>query len=199
VAILMILEIPGGTTEMYDRVSKLVGITSDEDAPEGLVSHVAGPTGDSIVIVDVWESAEALQRFFAEGGTAAMEQAGVPPAEPRILPIHNLIQQGAGTEAGVIMIAELERFTPAEYDRLTAKMSAHAGDGSGHPAVSHVAARREGGGLVIVDVWDSPESFARLAEEQVGSADTDVELEPFEPRFVPVHNRLRGRASASVS
>jgi hypothetical protein len=193
----MIMEIPGGTTEMYDQVSDVLGIRTEDDLPAGLVSHVAGSTGESIVIVDVWDSADALQRFFAEGGTAAMQQAGVPAAEPRILLLHNLIEQGAGTEAGVIMIAELEGFGPEEYDRATARMPAHAEGGSRHPAASHAAAKREGGGLVIVDVWDSPESFGRVMGEQIQAS--GVEIEPFEPRFVPVHNRLRRTTPASVA
>jgi hypothetical protein len=94
VAILMIMEIPGGTTEMYDRVSEALGIQSD-DLPPGLISHAAGVGEGSIDITDVWESEQALQRFFAEGGTAAMEKVGVPAAEPRILPVHNLLGAAA--------------------------------------------------------------------------------------------------------
>jgi hypothetical protein len=71
---------------------------------------------------------------------------------------------------------------------MTAKMSAHDGDGSNHPAVSHVAGRANGG-LLIVDVWNSPESFERFAGEQLAEAEA-TDIGPIEPRFVPIHNRF---------
>ena len=67
------------------------------------------------------------------------------------------------------------------------RIRAHDGDGSGHPSVSHVAGPGETG-LVVVDVWDSPESFAEFARDQIGPAG---ELPPLEPTFAPVHNHLR--------
>jgi hypothetical protein len=71
---------------------------------------------------------------------------------------------------------------------MTAQMSAHAGGGSNHPAVSHTAARANGG-LLIVDVWDAPESFQRFAAEQIAEAEAS-DIGPIEPRFVPIHNRF---------
>ena len=73
-------------------------------------------------------------------------------------------------------------------------MDGHSGDGSSHPAVSHVAALTDGGGMVFVDVWDSAESFGRYAEETIAPASEGDEMPALEPRFVPIHRTLRGTA-----
>jgi hypothetical protein len=140
----------------------------------------------------VWESEEDLNRFVTEQVGPAMQQVGAPQAEPRVLPVHNLIRQGAGTNPGVILIIDSDGFTPDDYDGVTGKMEAHRGDGSNHPAVSHVAALTDNG-MVFVDVWDSPESFGRFAEEQLGPAAAGVSIPPMEPRFVPLHKRIVGK------
>jgi heme-degrading monooxygenase HmoA len=196
-AVLMILDVPGGSPDQYDRVNEILGIRGSEDAPEGLVSHVAGRTDDGMLVVDVWESEGSLQRFVEQRLAAALADAGMPLSEPRVLPVHNHIAQGAGTSAGVIMMAELDALTPVRYDRIVAGMDAHVGDGSRHPAVSHVAGVTEAGGILVVDVWDSAESFGRFAETQMARAAEDVDMGSFEPRFVPVHNRLRDAAEPS--
>ena len=42
-------------------------------------------------------------------------------------------------------IIESDEFTPELYDRMTSRMPSHVGDGSAHPASSHIAAKRESG------------------------------------------------------
>jgi hypothetical protein len=61
--------------------------------------------------------------------------------------------------------------------------------------VSHAAAAT-GEGLVVVDVWESPEAFGRFAETQLGPAAGQAghDLSGVEPRFVPVHYRLTGNS-----
>jgi len=187
-AILMILDIPGGTVGQYDKVNEIMGV-DDDNTPDGLISHAAGPTDDGLLIVDVWESEDALNRFVGEQVMPAMQQAAVPQAQPRVLPVHNRIDSGAGSEPNVILLIESDTFTPAMYDDIVSRMPAHAGGGSSHPAVSHVAARTDDG-MVFVDVWDSPESAQRFFESQLGPASEGVDIGPIEPKIVPVHNRF---------
>jgi heme-degrading monooxygenase HmoA len=190
-SVLMLLEVPGGTLEQYDRVNEIMGIRGDEDAPDGLVHHVAGSDGDSLVIADLWESEEALGRFVEGKLGAALAEAGVSAdSKPRVLPVHAELQ-GAGARPGVMMIVDIEDLRPDAYDEMVSKMDDHVA--GTHPAVSHVAARTEGGGFLVVDVWESPEAFGEFAETQIGPAGAAVGLGPIEPRFVPVHNRMRGR------
>lgn len=191
--ILMVLDVPGATLEQYDRTNEIVGIRGDADAPDGLISHAVGATDDGLLIADVWESEEAFGRFFEERLGAALRAVGFPEVPPTRARMHNMID-GAGTEANVIMMIELDGYGSDDYDKMTAGMDAHAGTGENHPSVSHAAAVKDGGGLLIVDLWDSPESFGRFAESQIGPAGEKIGLGPVEPRFVPVHFRLRGSA-----
>jgi hypothetical protein len=73
VTVLVVAEIQGMTTEQYDRLSEAMGIRDESNPPEGLISHVAGPTEDRLLVVDVWESEEAFGRFFENGMGAAQE------------------------------------------------------------------------------------------------------------------------------
>jgi hypothetical protein len=190
-AVLMMLELPGATLEQYERTNEILEIAGDEDAPDGLISHVAGPTDDGILIVDVWDSPESLERFFEERGVGrAMQEAGAPEGEPRVLPVHNHFE-GSGTNAGVLVIAEIDGFGPDVYDEMISSMDEHAAPGN-HPSVQHTAAVTESGGVIVVDLWESPEAFGEFAQKAVAPAGEAVGLAPFEPRFVPVHNRLRG-------
>ena len=54
--------------------------------------------------------------------------------------------------------------------------------------MTHVAAKTEGGGLFVMDIWDSRES----AEAFLGQIHPDelAKFGPMEPRFVAVHDRL---------
>jgi heme-degrading monooxygenase HmoA len=195
-AVLMLMEVPGGTTAEYERANEIMGIAGDEDAPEGLIQHVAASDGNGVLIADVWESEEALNRFFEERLGAALEQAGVSSSasKPRILPVHNSLT-GRGKDAGVLMLIEIHDLGADAYDEMVSKMDAHTADGSQHPCVTHFAAHAEDGGMLIADLWESPEAFGAFAEEQIGPAGAAVGLGPIEPRILPVHNRMRGRAA----
>ena len=63
-AIMMILEWEGVSPDQYERVNQSMGIVSDADAPDGLISHVAAiDERGELVIVDLWESEQALGSF----------------------------------------------------------------------------------------------------------------------------------------
>ena len=188
-AVLMVLEVPGGTLEQYERANELMGISGEDDAPDGLVSHVAAVTEDGIVIADVWESDAALETFLEERAGAAFAEAGMPEAKPRIAHVHNHIPQGAGTESSVLVYIEIDELSPEQYDQMIAAMDAHAVDAN-HPAVSHVAAVTEDGGFLVADVWESQQAFADFAESQVATAGDSVGMGPIEPRFAKVHNTI---------
>ena len=192
-SVLVIAEIPGATVEQYEAVSRAIGFRDpDFEPPAGLISHTAGTDGSGLLLVDEWESAEDFQRLM-ERAVPAMQAIGVPPIEPRILPVHNSAP-GRGRHAGVVVLIETPEFGPDEYDEVIRDMPSHAGD-AGHPAVSHTAAI-DGGGLVVVDVWESPEAFGHFAETELGpiAGKAGYDLSAAEPRFVPVHYRLTGKS-----
>jgi heme-degrading monooxygenase HmoA len=192
-AVLMMLELPGATPDQYDRANEILGIAGDADAPEGLISHAAGLTDEGMVIVDVWDSAESLERFFEEREVqAAMNEAGAELGEPRVLPVHNQFE-GGGSEPAVLMIAELDDLDTGTYDQMASGMEGHGT--AAHPSVHHAAAVTDGGGMVIVDIWESPEAFGKFAQEQIAPAGEEAGMTPFEPRFVPVHRRIKGQSA----
>lgn len=193
-AVLMVLEVPEATIAQYEKTNELMGIRGDDDAPDGLIRHVAGFDGNAVIMVDVWESEEALERFFTGRLGAALAQAGIDPeaAPPRILPVHNRLD-GKGEEPSIAVIIEVEDLGSDAYDEMTRTMDAHIMNE--HPSVSHTAARLPDGGMLIVDLWESPEAFAKFAQEQIGPAGQKVGLGPIEPRVIPVHNHLRSRTA----
>jgi hypothetical protein len=191
-AILMLLEVPGGTIEQYERTNEILGINGEDDAPEGLIYHATGLTNDGMVIVDLWRSKDDLGRFFEHLGPA-LEQAGAPKSEPAFHEVHAHVP-GTGETPGAIVIMEFDDFGTDDYDAMSSSMESHA---SGtHPAVSHVAAVRDDGTFVVVDIWESPEAFAAFAEKEIAPAGEKIGLGPVEPRILPVHSTLKGTATA---
>lgn len=195
-AVLMIMEARGATPEQYERTNELMGMRGDEDAPDGLIQHVAAIDDDGLVIADVWESEDALKRFFDERLGAALEQSGLAgsAAQPRVMQVHNRLE-GQPDEAGIAVLIEVADLGADAYDEMAANMPAHTGDTSQGPWVAHTAAHIDGGGIFVLDLWESPEAFGKFAEEQIGPAAGKVGLGPIEPRILPVHNRIKGKAA----
>ncbi len=88
--VVVVLEMPGVTAQQYDQVLKGLeaqGALHQKERPY----HVAAPTPEGWLVVDVWTSAEAFGQF---GQTLApiMQSAGVTPPQPRIYPVHNVME-----------------------------------------------------------------------------------------------------------
>jgi hypothetical protein len=187
--VLMTLEVPGGTTAQYDRTNAVVGIADDGDLPPGLVVHACAVTDDGIVIADLWDSATSLDEFARDRLGAALTEAGLATATPRISPVHALLF-GTGKEPNVIVLLHSAGVTTDEYDALVARMPFHAGGGESHPAVIHVAAV-EPDGLLTVGFWDSEEAYKDFAQSQLFP--TIANPHHFVLRVWPVHSCLRAR------
>lgn len=92
--VFMVHDSPGGTREQYeavaDRLTAGRGLASLEDWPvEGILSHVAGPTEDGWIVIDVWESEQAFQRFGEVIGPV-LQEVGFP-GEPKLVPAHTFV------------------------------------------------------------------------------------------------------------
>ncbi len=72
-------------------------------------------------------------------------------------------------------------------------MPSHQSDPSQAPFSSHIAAVTGSGKLHVVDLWASPEAFRAFAEAEIAPAAAG-RMDEITPRFVPVHNLLRGGA-----
>ena len=87
------------TKQNYEDVTeKMFGHAApirEDEAPEGLIAHSAGPGEEGYYVYDIWESREAFERFMAERlGPALVEVIGGPPPEdgaPQYFPIDVLV------------------------------------------------------------------------------------------------------------
>ena len=95
-AIIMIMDMPGVTQAQYEEASdKLTGgkgvPRSPGDLPvPGLITHAAGPTENGWVVVDVWESQEAFEKF-GEIMMPLTADWGSSGGKPQIYPAFNTI------------------------------------------------------------------------------------------------------------
>src|SRR5882757_2056934 len=67
----------GGKKEQYEQINEaMFGQSSprQDQVPEGLIIHTAGPSDDGWYVYDVWESREAFQRFMDEKLGPAIRQ-----------------------------------------------------------------------------------------------------------------------------
>ena len=87
-ALALLLEFPGATQEQFDRVAEKIGST----APAGLLYHVEGPIQGGWRVVDVWESREAVDKFFQDQLGQALQEAGVAIPQPQFWPAHRIIK-----------------------------------------------------------------------------------------------------------
>jgi hypothetical protein len=192
-AVLMVMEWPEQGLETYERLNEIMGIRGDADAPEGLIEHVACADDSGVVIADVWESEQALGRFFETRLQPALEEVGVPPGQPpQIMQVHNRLR-GKSDDANVLVLVDVEDLGVDTYDQMTSQMEAHVRNE--HPSVTHTAAVRPDGSIFVADTWESPDAFGRFAEEQIGPAAEQAGLGQFQARMVPVKNRIRGKAA----
>jgi hypothetical protein len=89
-AIALAMRLDGVTQQDYDAVMTELGLGSptveeSQPWPEGIISHTAGATQGGWFVVDVWESQEAFDRFFAERLGPALATANVAP--PVVIPV----------------------------------------------------------------------------------------------------------------
>jgi hypothetical protein len=87
-SVVMLLELPGATTEQYDEINKLMGINGPDDEPAGLISHVCAKTDKGLLICDVWRSQAELEDFSANRVGPAAEKVGAAAAPPQLGELH---------------------------------------------------------------------------------------------------------------
>ena len=71
-----------GAVELYRKVSGILNVdpsTGTGDWPLLLLHHVAGESGDKLVVVEVWESKAAQEEFMQKDLAPAFQKANVPP------------------------------------------------------------------------------------------------------------------------
>jgi hypothetical protein len=79
--------VPGMTSNQYDNVMKDLA-SAGHGAPKARLHHVAAALPNGWLVVDLWESGEALNEF-AGILMPVLVKNGVTPPQPTILPVYN--------------------------------------------------------------------------------------------------------------
>ena len=88
-ALAVLLEFPGGRQEQFDQVLEKLQLGGK--IPPGQLFHVEGPMEGGWRVVDVWESQEALDKFFQEKLGQALLEAGLAAPQLQVWPVHTLL------------------------------------------------------------------------------------------------------------
>lgn len=70
------------TQSQYQQVRDAV--MPGNQLPAGSLFHAAGPAQDGWRVVEIWESREAIDRFFQNTLGAALTKAGIDLASPHV-------------------------------------------------------------------------------------------------------------------
>ncbi|WP_405820212.1 antibiotic biosynthesis monooxygenase [Streptomyces sp. NBC_01390] len=95
-SIVVVFELPGMTQAQYEESAEKVAgrpgpVKSPSDWPvPGLISHTSAPTPDGWLVVDVWETQEAFERF-GETIIPILRDLGVPDAQPKVYPVFSMV------------------------------------------------------------------------------------------------------------
>jgi hypothetical protein len=85
------LKFDGGTQQQYEAVHQHMDV--DNNPPEGLIFHSAGPIDGGWGIIDFWESADAFDRFAQGRLMPAVGELGdrafAGPPDRKEFPVHN--------------------------------------------------------------------------------------------------------------
>lgn len=87
-AIVVVLDMPGMTQATYEKSAEMVAgrpgaVMNLADWPvDGILSHTAAPTENGWLVVDVWESEEAFERF-GETLMPILRELKIPEVKPR--------------------------------------------------------------------------------------------------------------------
>ena len=90
-AILTVFNLSTMSTEKYNAAIRGLE-AAGQGKPKGRLYHIASRQEDgSIIVTDIWESAELLDEF---GKTLipVLNKAGVTPVEPKVYPVVNVIE-----------------------------------------------------------------------------------------------------------
>ena len=95
-ALMVLFDVDGMTEAQYDDVIATLA-AAGAAAPQGRLTHVAGPRPGGWMVVDTYESEEAFGRF-GQQLLPVLAAQGIR-AEPRVMPAHSLVVAPAALPA----------------------------------------------------------------------------------------------------
>lgn len=89
-AVAVVLEFEGATTDQYDQVLDRMGLQPGGDVPQGALFHWVTATDNGIRVTDVWESREQFEDFASSQIGPHSQAVGIEAA-PQITfyDVHN--------------------------------------------------------------------------------------------------------------
>lgn len=89
-AVAILIDNPGGSQEIYDKVRQRIGL----EEPAGGILHVAGPSPKGgWRVIEVFESDEEARTFLKQRLGPAFKAVGAAaPPEPEFWPVHNYMK-----------------------------------------------------------------------------------------------------------
>ncbi len=88
-AVGLVSEAPGVTQAQCDQVRNEV--LPDNKLLPGMLYYAGGPSESGMCVVTIWESREAVQRFFAERLQPALQRAGIS-VQPRLFQATDILK-----------------------------------------------------------------------------------------------------------
>jgi heme-degrading monooxygenase HmoA len=85
----------GITQDQYFQTFNQVTDNGSQFVP-GLISHYAGPTEGGFCVIEVWESREAVMKFFEEKLAEALAAANID-TRPTMFEVVNSVVEGVQT------------------------------------------------------------------------------------------------------
>jgi len=79
----------GMSQEQYEQVNQQAA--PGDEPPPGLLYHAAGPSEAGFCVIEVWESQDALQEFFAQKLGGALQHANIT-TQPKFFQVINTMQ-----------------------------------------------------------------------------------------------------------
>ena len=66
-------------------------VAPGDQPPPGLLYHAGGPSEGGLCVIEVWESQEALNRFFEDQVAQALQDANIA-TQPKIFRVTTIMQ-----------------------------------------------------------------------------------------------------------
>ncbi len=79
-AVVLIADIPGMTSEMYRQA--IDQVRAQLKAAPGFVAHAGTPTPQGFRVTEIWESQDDCTRFLESTIMPMAQQVGIPPFQP---------------------------------------------------------------------------------------------------------------------
>jgi hypothetical protein len=91
-AIIVRTAILSADQDAHDRLEQQVeaAITRQGGPPDGMMVHIAHPSGQDFVIVEVWKSESVFRSWWNDVMEPAFVAAGLTAGEPEINPVWSL-------------------------------------------------------------------------------------------------------------